>query len=174
MTSKRRRLLFAGIFILPWIFYWRCGRDVAAFVVYFLTLIVIAWYTDETHSLRLQQIRPYVLLIREGSQYKLMNAGNGAALNIRVSDERTGTGPTSLPWDIPAILTAGQERDPFPLGASLDSGSNPVALAVVEPDGFFNATFAYEDVEGKGYETCMQFNKEGNGWSGKVQWSKRK
>jgi hypothetical protein len=95
MTSKRRRLLFAGIFILPWIFYWRCGRDVAAFVVYFLTLIVIAWYTDETHSLRLQQIRPYVLLIREGSQYKLMNAGNGAALNIRVSDERTGTGPTS-------------------------------------------------------------------------------
>ncbi|MCI0350789.1 MAG: hypothetical protein L0Z53_15295, partial [Acidobacteriales bacterium] len=86
----------------------------AILIVLFLTLVVVALYTHETHLLRLQHIRPYVLLIRHGNNdYRLFNVGNGTALNIRATNAKTKETAVEVSWDPLPKLGPGEQSQHF-------------------------------------------------------------
>lgn len=164
--------LLLGVALVP---ISRLNVQLAILVVLFLTLLAIVWYTHETHLLRLQHIRPYVLLIRFGdTDYRLINVGNGTALNITVTEAETSKGKSDIPWDFIRKLAPGEESHPYIMATSLTSGYDPIFGAILNPDDFFEATVTYEDVEGTAYATRMLFKLEANKVLSRVRWSRRR
>jgi hypothetical protein len=132
------------------------GVEAATLTVLTMTLVAVVWYTHETHLLRLQHFRPYVLLIRSGDkQYQYVNAGNGAALNVRVTD--TTPNRNDVAWDsVPYLGRWGQSHD-LVFSGSLTSAPDPV-ISHCKPE--IQVKVAFDDVEGNSYESWMEYGAE--------------
>jgi hypothetical protein len=138
------------------------GVEAATLAVLSMTLFAVVWYVHETHLLRLQHFRPYVLLVRDGEKrYLYRNAGNGAALNVRVTD--TTLTLNGVAWQSVHYLGAGAQSHDMVFSGSLTGILDPVSLAVVSDRPIRVAVkLAFSDVEGNSYETWMEYvGKEG-------------
>ncbi len=145
------------------------GLQILTVVASLLTLAVVTVYTYETHLLRLQSFRPYVLLVRTNENaYKYVNAGNGGALNVRVVHSGLSEGEGT--WDSTVFLKPGQESHENVYSGSLTTQSDPVSARSLGdlPEGL-PVTVAFQDVEGNEYKTEMWFSCEEGCRAGRVR-----
>jgi len=135
----------------------RLGIEAATLGVLFITLVAVVLYAHETHLLRLQHFRPYVLLLRFGDKkYQYLNAGNGAALNVRVTNAHPNR--SGIAWDSVPYLGAGGQSHDMVFSGSLTGLLDPVSVAVVSGcPSKVTLKVAFDDVEGKSYETWMEY-----------------
>jgi len=148
----------------------------AILVVLFLTLCAVVWYSRETHLLRLQSFRPYVLLIRKGDKkYCYVNAGNGAALNVHVVGAWTTKGKVNATWKPVTYLERGTKENAYMASTLGRDGYDPLIDGI--PDGQtengFEAAVVFDDIEGTSYETRVAFKRQDRKVESRVKWSRR-
>ena len=150
--------------------------QVAILVLLFLTLCAVVWYSRETHLLRLQSFRPYVLLIRKGDKkYCYVNAGNGAALNVHVVGAWTTKGKVNATWKPVTYLERGTKENAYMASTLGMDGYDPLIDGI--PDGQtengFEAAVVFDDIEGTSYETRVAFKRQDRKVESRVKWSRR-
>ncbi len=163
--SPRELLLAALLLAVTLFLLHRHNNQLAVLAILYLTFLAVVWYTQETHLLRLQQIRPYVLLLRFGdNDYRFVNVGNGTALNVRVANARTAEGPLDIRWQFVQRLKPGEETTRIYFRKDHDAIIDAIFDAVKheQPEHFFEATVEFEDVEGHAYDVGLLFKIENN------------
>jgi hypothetical protein len=148
----------------------------AILVVLFLTLCAVVWYSRETHLLRLQSFRPYVLLIRKGDKkYYYVNAGNGAALNVHVVGAWTTKGKVNATWKPVTYLERGTKENAYMASTLGMDGCDPLIDGIPDDqtENGFEAAVVFEDIEGTSYETRVAFKRQDRKVGSRVKWSRR-
>ena len=178
-----RRIVFVMVFIFIAVFLIfiaiRYDVQLATFFVLLLTLSTIFWYTHETYLLRLQHIRPCVLVLRQSTtptdnRHKLENVGNGTAFNIRVTEASTTKHPLQIDHAFLPILRPNEESSGRPVIKG--QGSDPSFDAVFDDPQHktYEVTVLFEDVEGNTYETLIAFKTEHGAVSSSIKRSCRR
>lgn len=148
----------------------------AILVVLFLTLCAVVWYSRETHLLRLQSFRPYVLLIRKGDKkYCYVNAGNGAALNVHVVGAWTTKGKVNATWKPVTYLERGTKENAYLASTLGMDGYDPLIDGIPDDqtENGFEAAVVFDDIEGTSYETRVAFKRQDRKVGSRVKWSRR-
>lgn len=150
--------------------------QVAILVLLFLTLCAVVWYSRETHHLRLQSFRPYVLLIRKGDKkYCYVNAGNGAALNVHVVGAWTTKGKVNATWKPVTYLERGTKENAYMASTLGMDGYDPLIEGIPDDqtENGFEAAVVFDDIEGTSYETRVAFTRQDRKVGSRVKWSRR-
>lgn len=150
--------------------------QVAILVLLFLTLCAVVWYSRETHLLRLQSFRPYVLLIRKGDKkYCYVNAGNGAALNVHVVGAWTTKGKVNATWKPVTYLERGTKENAYMASTLGMDGYDPLIDGIPggQTENGFEAAVVFDDIEGTSYETRVAFTRQDRKVGSRVKWSRR-
>lgn len=154
-------------------------------VIYFVTGVILIWYTVETHGLRREAARqgklavmPFVLARLEGNppeQLILRNIGNGPALYVKVEDIEFDTGLTPGKNDHVAkfattdVIEGKREvTATAKLFRQMPGGGTKVLsdfLSFLHPDFQKNddlpVVIDYQDLNGGSHQTRLEMGKNG-------------
>ena len=130
--------------------------EIAAQFALILTLIVIAWYTWETHLLRRLQVRPALILtadLQTNTLY-LRNVGNSAALNIEIPDFQGAHQTIAARPNWLNFLGVNEQRG---IGVHLPPGGlGGLDFEAIFAGGPLRIPLRYQDIDGHPYETLTE------------------
>jgi hypothetical protein len=118
---------------------------------------------SESHAQLEAQIRP-ALAVRWYGDLKLVNVGNGAAVNLRMIHARV---EATVGWDSPANIGSPSLRGAYVAVQEFDSDPTKLKGAAI-PGGFFQQNpgtclqLVYESLSGKTYASVIEFAADGN------------
>jgi hypothetical protein len=127
--------------------------QIASQIALILTLVVVIWYTAETHLLRRLQIRPALIVTADLDNDALVvrNLGSSVALNLEIPDfEGLGIMISAKPnW----LDFLGVNRDHLIRLRSQDPQWVGLAFTAIFADGPLRILLRYQDIDGHSYET---------------------
>lgn len=127
--------------------------QIASQIALILTLVVVVWYTAETHLLRRLQIRPALIVTADLDNDALVvrNLGSSVALNLEIPDFKglelmISAKPNWLDF-------LGVNREHLIRLKSQDPQWVGLAFTAIFADGPLRILLRYQDIDGHSYET---------------------